>query len=137
MFLVLDLAQNQMLVKVRAELDKQRFHKAIEDIMFVANEANAYIDRQAPWTLKKEDPERMKTVLYVLAECIRCLGLIMQPLTPACAAKMLDQLKIADDQRDFASLSADCALKPDTAIDKPEGIFPRIVEEEEKAQAAG
>ena len=135
--MVLDMAQNQMIAKVRVELDKQRFHKAIEEIMLVANEANAYIDRQAPWTLKKEDPERMKTVLYVLAECIRCLGIIMQPLTPSCAAKMLDQVKVAEGERSFAHLSAEHALKAGKKIEKPEGIFPRIVEEEEKAQAAG
>jgi methionyl-tRNA synthetase len=61
----------------------------------------------------------------------------MQPLTPSCAAKMLDQVKVAEGERSFAYLSAEHALKAGTKIEKPEGIFPRIVEEEEKAQAAG
>lgn len=134
---ILDLAQNQMIGKLRTELDKQRFHKAIEEIMYVANEANAYIDRQAPWTLKKENPERMKTVLYVLAECIRCLAIVMQPLTPDSAAKMLDQVKVSESERDFLCLSADYALKSGTTIDKPEGIFPRIVEEETQQAVNG
>lgn len=130
---LLALAQDKMLGTLREELDIQRFHKAIELIMHVTNEANAYIDAQAPWTLKKEDLVRMRTVLYVLAETVRCLALVMQPFTPDSAAKMLDQLEIPEDQRQFNALSADYALKPDTAIEKPEGVFPRIQPQEEAA----
>ncbi len=134
---LLDMAQKDMLATVRTELDLQRFHKAIEFITNVTNEANAYVDHQAPWALKKEDPVRMRTVLYVLAEVIRCLALVMQPITPDSASKMLDQLEIPADQRGFEALCADYALKAGTKIEKPEGIFPRIVAEEEKQAVAG
>lgn len=132
---LLALSQEQMLPKVREELDVQRFHKALEVIMQVCDEANAYVDRQAPWTLKKEDPVRMRTVLYVLAETIRCLALVMQPVTPDSAAKILDQLEIPQNQRTFDALSADYALKSGAKIDKPEGVFPRIQAEDEKQAA--
>lgn len=134
---LLDLAQKEMLPKVREELDLQRFHKAIEIIMGVSHRANEYVDHQAPWALKKEDPVRMRTVLYVLAEAIRCLALVMQPITPESTAKMLDQLEIPQEQRDFKALSADYALTPGTNIDKPEGVFPRIQTEDEKQPVAG
>jgi methionyl-tRNA synthetase len=134
---LLNLVQTEMLPKVRDELDLQRFHKAIEVIMGATNEANAYVDHQAPWTLKKENPERMRTVLYVLAETVRCLALVMQPFTPESAAKMLDQLQIPQDQRGFDALSSDYALKGGVKIEKPEGVFPRIQAEEEKQAAAG
>ena len=84
------------------------------------------------WKLKKEDPERMKTVLSVLAEVIRCVAIAYQPVIPDSAAKVLDQLKIPADQRDYAHIHDDYALGS-VAIDKPEGVFPRIVLEEEAA----
>ncbi|MCB9995676.1 MAG: methionine--tRNA ligase [Rhodospirillales bacterium] len=133
---LLDHAQSRTLPGLRRQFDKFMIHRALEDVMHLVNEANTYIDHQAPWTLKKEDPERMKTVLYVLAETIRCLGLMMLPITPDSASKMLDQLKIPADARDFSAVSADSAIPGGTPIDKPEGIFPRIVEEEQQ-QAAG
>lgn len=133
---LLKLAQEDMLVKVRSHMDKYQPHKALEEIMKVTSEANAYIDHQAPWGLKKTDPERMKTVLYVLAETIRCLILIMQPITPDSASKLLDQLVVDENARNFDALTASSALKPGTAIDKPEGVFPRIVEEEDQKQAS-
>lgn len=104
--------------------------------MRVAYEANSYIDRQAPWGLKKTDPARMETVLYVLAEVIRCLALIMQPLTPDSASKMLDQLSVLENERSFAFIAGAHALKAGTKLPPPSGVFPRIVETEEQ-KAAG
>lgn len=130
-------ANGMMLQAVREHYDKFQINRALETIMAVAGEADAYIDAQAPWKLKKEDPDRMNTVLYVLAETIRCLAIIMQPVTPDAAGRILDQLSIPQDERNFGFITPDHAIKPDTSIDKPEGVFPRIVIEEEQQQAAG
>ena len=133
---LLQMAQVKMLAATRIELDQQRFHKALESIWDVVNAANGYIDAQAPWGLKKTDPARMATVLYVLSETIRCLALIVQPFVPDSAAKMLDQLVIPADQRDFTFIDAKFAIKPGTTIPAPQGVFPRIVEDEQKAASA-
>jgi methionyl-tRNA synthetase len=127
---LLNMAQVKILAASRMELDRQRFSKALEEIWSVVNAANGYIDAQAPWGLKKTDPARMATVLYVLAETIRCLGLIVQPFMPESSARMLDQLCVPADARDFTFLSAEHALKPGTKLPAPQGVFPRIVEEE-------
>ncbi len=127
--MLLKLAQIDMLEAVRAELDQQRFHKALETIWQVVTAANGYIDAQAPWTLKKTDQARMATVLYVLAETIRCLALVVQPFVPASSAKMLDQLAITETERTLQFLSPGHALKQGAALPVPEGVFPRIVEE--------
>ncbi|MCB1720799.1 MAG: methionine--tRNA ligase [Rhodospirillales bacterium] len=127
---LLDKAYKTMLDEVRENFNTFQIHRALEAIWRIVSDANAYIDEQAPWTLKKEDPARMNTVLYVLADVIRCLAIAVQPVVPTSAAKMLDQLKIPAEQRTFEHISADFTLKPGITIDKPEGIFPRIVEEE-------
>jgi methionyl-tRNA synthetase len=119
-----------MIETVRRELDVQRFHKALEAIWAVVDQANGYIDAQAPWALKKTDTVRMGTVLYVLTEVIRCLALIVQPVMPVSAAKMLDQLAIAESERDFTNLSPDHALNAGTIIPAPQGVFPRLMESE-------
>ncbi|CAN0389395.1 unnamed protein product, partial [Ascophyllum nodosum] len=45
--------------------ETQQLHKALDAILQVSRNANKYVDVQAPWVLKKTDPERMKTVLWV------------------------------------------------------------------------
>jgi methionyl-tRNA synthetase len=112
-------------------MDRQQFHNALTKIWEVVGEANRYIDHAAPWTLKKTDPARMATVLYVLAETIRRLALLTQPVMPDATAKMLDQLAVAAAARQFASLED--RLQPGTPLPKPEGVFPRFVEEEASA----
>lgn len=112
------------------ELDTFKVHRVLEEIWRGVSAANGYIDAQEPWTLKKTDTERMKTVLYTLAEAIRRLAIMIQPVTPNAASRILDQLKVAADQRQFEHITNTYTLKPGIEIDKPEGVFPRIVEEE-------
>lgn len=120
-----------LLDKVRAQIDVQSFSDAIETIWQVVRASNSYVDQQAPWKLKKEDPARMATVLYVLAETIRNIALLLQPLMPASMDKMLGLLEIAEGDRSFASCGEAGALKPGTALEQPEGVFPRFIDHEE------
>jgi len=119
-----------LLEVVREAMDAQSFHTALEKIWSEIRAANSYVDRQAPWTLKKEDPDRMKTVLYVLADAIRGLALITQPFVPEAIGKMLDQLSVGEGNRDFVSFGKAGRLAPGTELPKPEGVFPRHVEED-------
>ena len=114
--------------KLTELIETQAFHRALETIWQVVGAANRYVDEQAPWVLKKEDPARMATVLYVLAETIRHLAILTQPVMPDAMAKLLNQLKVPEDQRSFADLET--PLVPGVALEKPEGVFPRFVEEE-------
>ena len=86
--------------------------------------------REASWQLHKEDQARRDTVLYILAETIRHLGLYIQPFMPDSAAKMLDLLEVGADARDFECVGTGSALAPGTALPKPAPVFPRFVEEE-------
>jgi methionyl-tRNA synthetase len=118
-----------LLATVRPLMSAQLFHKALEAIWLVVTEADRYVDEQAPWALKKTDPARMATVLYVLAETIRHLALLVQPFMPESSAKILDQLSVGGGDRSFAALGPEHALKSATDLPKPEGVFPRFVEE--------
>jgi len=118
-----------LLAQLREHYDRQAFHKALEATWAVVSAANVYVDAQAPWALRKTDPARMATVLYVLAEVIRRLAILTQPVMPDAMGKMLDQLAVPEEARGFADL--DRALEAGTALPKPEGVFPRHVEEGE------
>lgn len=118
---------------LRREFDRFAFHKGLEHFSKVVYAANAYIDVQAPWGLKKTDVKRMETVLYVLAETIRCLAIAIQSVTPQSAAKMLDQVAAPMDKRGYEHISLEHALVPGTPLPTPEGVFPRIQPNEEKA----
>ena len=114
---------------LRERFTRQNFHGALIRLWEVVAAANRYVDEQAPWALNKTDPARMGTVLYVLAETIRHLAVLAQPVTPSAAGRILDQLGVDEDARSFATLGPGGALEPGTRLPKPEGVFPRYVVE--------
>ena len=103
------------------DMETFAFHKYAEHIWQVIFKANQYVDEQKPWGLKVTDPARMQTILYVLAETIRRLALVTQPILPIASGQILDQLAVKN--RDLESFSE--ALKPGTPLPEPKGVFPR------------
>ena len=92
--------------------------------------ANVYVDQQAPWKLHKEDPARRDTVLYVLAETIRHLGLYIQPFMPHSGSRLLDLLSISQELRNFSQIGSKYALTAGAKLPEPNPLFPRFSEED-------
>jgi methionyl-tRNA synthetase len=124
---VLLSAGQALLEEVRGPMREQAFHRALEAIWRVVGQANRYVDEQAPWALAKTDTARMATVLYALADTVRRLAILASPFMPGACARLLDQLGLPADARDFAALEGK-PLQPGTALPKPVGIFPRYIE---------
>lgn len=119
-------AAGGLLARVRTEIEEQAFHRMLDTLWAAIGQANRYVDEQAPWALAKSDLTRMRTVLYTLAEVIRHLAILTQPVMPDSCGRMLDQLAVSSAARDFAGLPR--RLEPGTALPKPVGVFPRFVE---------
>ncbi len=105
------------------------FAQALDAWMGAVFACNAYIDAQAPWTLKKTDFARMQTVLATLYICIAQLTLAVSPVMPQSMRKLLDAMGISDDLRTIEGLRshwysplAECNFR----LAKPEGLFPRL-----------
>ncbi|RWK11874.1 MAG: methionine--tRNA ligase [Mesorhizobium sp.] len=129
---ILDQAIEALAVARRA-MAEQGIHLALAAIFGVVAEADRYFASQAPWALRKTDPERMETVLWTTAEVVRRVTVLCQPFIPGSAAKLLDLLAVPADKRAFAHVHADHALVSGTALPAPEGVFPRYVEQDTKA----
>lgn len=112
----------------RAAIDSFALHLALAEIWAVVAEANRYFASQEPWILRKQDPARMATVLYVTAEVLRIVGIMAQPFIPTAAGRLLDLLAVAPESRDLAAIERSDRLPPGTRLIVPEPIFPRYVE---------
>ncbi|UUL83464.1 methionine--tRNA ligase [Sphingomonas qomolangmaensis] len=110
--------------------------QALEAWMRGVFACNQYIDAQAPWALRKTDPERMEAVLGTLIRAIRLCAITILPVVPAAAGAMLDQLGVED--RSHAALADEGWYAAHAAtgfrIASPTPIFPRLeIPEEEPA----
>ena len=109
------------------KLLRQSYGEALDEAWRVIRAANGYIDRQAPWALRRTDPPRMAAVLRVLVDVLRPIATVLQPFMPGSMAAMLDQLGVPADARDFAALAT--PVPGGITLPPPQGIFPRYTGE--------
>ncbi len=119
----------QLLAKTRPEIDNQRIHKALDMIWKVVADANKYFAGNEPWALKKTDPERMNSVLYVTAELIRVVAIMAQPVMPESCGKLLDLLSVDENKRNFSYADPEFSLSNGIELPAPQGVFPRYIDE--------
>ena len=123
-------AVDGLLDAVKEAVLHQQFHEALRLIWDVISQSNRYIDTMAPWSLKKTDIDRMGEVLAVLMEVLRQVAILLQPFMPQAAEALLDQFKIPQDERNFTRLAGQRRSHDGIMIEKPQGVFPRYVEDE-------
>lgn len=111
---------------MREQIGRQALHEALEEVWRVVRASNGYIDRQAPWALKRTDPPRMAAVLRVLVDTLRTIATVLQPVMPSSMDAMLDQLGVPRNARRLADLAS--PLPAGLVLPQPVGIFPRHVE---------
>jgi methionyl-tRNA synthetase len=100
------------------EFDRYAFSTGLDAWMGAVFACNAYIDAEAPWKLKKEDPARMAEVLGTLVAAIRPLAEAVSSVIPEAAAKIV---ALIDSGNDGAP------------IEQPTPLFPRLELEAEAA----
>ena len=101
---------------------------ALENLWRFVSRCNKYVDETAPWSLAKQggQEERLNTVLYTFAECIRLLQVFCAPFMPGLPPKMAKLLG-----NDPAALRWEDAgtwgvLEPGRRVRKGEALFPRV-----------
>mmetsp|Transcript_4494 Transcript_4494/g.10027 ORF Transcript_4494/g.10027 Transcript_4494/m.10027 type:complete len:197 (+) Transcript_4494:617-1207(+) len=105
----------------------QSIYRYIQEMIELIVATNKYIDEQAPWALRKTDPARADTVLYVVLEVLRYAAILYQPVIPSASNNILDQLTVPDNERTFSHLTDEFRLKFGTPLpSKPQGVFPRL-----------
>ena len=124
-----DLVQTAVGQKIPAAMEQLAISHAMEIWINAVFACNAYIDAQAPWALRKTDPERMKTVLATLYIVIAQLTVALAPAAPNAAEKLLSAMGIAPELHNLAGIQSHWyspLAESDFQLDQPVGIFPRL-----------
>ena len=119
---VLSVCQDQVL----PEFEILALSGALDAWMSMVYECNQFIDTQAPWALRKTDPERMKSVLATLVACIRILAITVRPVVPQGADNILDQIGVPKSARNFSDLSDPNWFADLIEGSPPSPAFPRL-----------
>ncbi|MFN3623800.1 MAG: methionine--tRNA ligase [Hyphomicrobium sp.] len=126
-------AADALYAKAREAMDRQAVTKYLDAVWAVVGDANRYFAAEEPWAKKKTDPKRMETILYVTAEVVRQVAILVAPVTPHAAEKLLQYLGQPDEAHTFKALGEAGRLVPGTVLPEPSGVFPRYVAPEADA----
>ena len=110
-FQLLDLVNRAAGEEVPEAFERFAFSVGIEAWLRAVFACNAYVDTQAPWALRKSDPERMAAVLGTLVSAVRELTRAIAPIVPEAADKLLTLIDAGDGG---------------SPIPQPTPIFPRL-----------
>jgi len=104
------------------------FNRALQVVWNVISLANKYIVVNAPWELAKDaaQAERLKTVLYYLAETLRLITLVLQPIIPETSKKMAAALGLKDETFNLVDRGKWGLLKPGSKVLIGPALFPRL-----------
>jgi methionyl-tRNA synthetase len=124
-------AATDMVASYRGHMQDFAFNRALQDVWAVISMANKYIVTSEPWVLAKDPAraERLKTVLYYLAETLRLIGLVLLPVMPETSVKMAAALGIPLDSHKKLNLPDHGIwglLEPGTGVQLGESLFPRL-----------
>jgi methionyl-tRNA synthetase len=111
----------------QSALDNFQVDGAIEAIKKINQLGDGYVEKNKPWELAKTDEKRLTEVIYNLLEVLRHLGLMLWPIMPETAEKILTSLSQKDfNSKDIKTLQVWGLLEPDSQISKVSSLFPRI-----------
>tara|TARA_B110001452_G_scaffold218974_1_gene190861 strand:- start:25 stop:1566 length:1542 start_codon:yes stop_codon:yes gene_type:complete len=103
-----------------------------QDINFYVNftvnalfDTNKYFNDQEPWK-KKDDPERLNTIVYVGLEMIRKISFMLYPIMPNSIIKALGAFNLKVNDIIFESISSHDLLKIGDNIKKIDILFKKI-----------
>ena len=132
---VLDLV-NQSINKVEESLSNFKFRDACTEFMNIARIGNKYLADEEPWKIIKENPERVKTVIFISLHISSVLAIVSEPFIPFTSKKIKNILNFKDEINwTWEGLKKnDFLINENHKINEPELLFDRIEDSEIQLQ---
>lgn len=119
---------------ISSSLERYRFREALGELMNVARLGNKYLADEEPWKIVKENPERVKTQMYVALQIAAALSVLAEPFLPFTSQKLKTILKL-DNSFGWNDISHKSDLVPaGHQIGQAELLFAKIEDEEIQKQ---
>ncbi|KAF2515396.1 methionine--tRNA ligase [Flavobacterium zhairuonense] len=90
---------------ISSSVERYRFREALGELMNVARLGNKYLADEEPWKVMKDNPERVKTQMYVALQIAAALSVLAEPFLPFTATKLSKILNLGDLKEHFAGFS--------------------------------
>ena len=127
-------AVEQTVRKATADFERFQISLALQDVWALIGHANRYVVEREPWKLAKQAEDRsiLETALYSLAETVRVIAALIEPVMPETTTRIRRMLGVGPQSWD--DLLGD-RLRPGTRLGQTEPLFPRVEKTVEELRA--
>ena len=117
-------------------MDTYHISNALVELWAIISRANKYVDETEPWKLAKseveEDREKLKSVMFHLAETLRKIAILIAPFMPGKSDEILKQLNLSTENKSWDLVYSYSEISENTkVVEKPEPLFARLDRDEE------
>ena len=112
--------------KLNQLIDEQDLNIYIKKVIEYSFDSNKYFNDSEPWSLKKTDENRMNSVLYSIVEQIKNISILLLPIIPNSANKILDVINVSKDQRVISDINKSKTLNHNKELGNIEILFRKV-----------
>ena len=107
-------------------IDKQDLNNYIKQVIEYSFDSNKYFNDSEPWSLKKTDAKKMNSILYSIVEQIKNISILLLPIIPISANKILDIMNIKKELRNITEINKNISLNHDKELGNIEILFKKV-----------
>ena len=113
-------------INLRNEMNNQNLNNYIKSVINICFLTNKYINDEEPWKLKDIDTKKMNNILHLALEQIAKISILLDPIIPNAATKVLDALNIKSKVRNLSFLDGGSIFNDEVKINDLNILFKRI-----------
>ena len=128
---------NQSIINIDSHLNNFKFRDACSEFMNIARIGNKYLADEEPWKIIKDDPERVKTIIFLSLHFSSVLAIVSEPFLPFTSKKIKSILKSDNHEMKWSwdnLKNNDFLISENLKINQPELLFSRIEDSEIQKQ---
>ena len=107
-------------------IDKQDLNNYIKKVIEYSFDSNKYFNDSEPWSVKKTNINKMNSILYSIVEQIKNISILLLPIIPISANKILDVINVNKDLRVISQIKKENTLDISKELGDIEILFKKV-----------
>jgi methionyl-tRNA synthetase len=107
-------------------MNKQNLNEYIKMVVNFSFEANKYFNDSEPWSVKKNNPTRMHSILYTISQQIKNISILLSPIIPESTNKVFKIMNLAKEEIKIENILNSDLFNHDEELKGLEILFTKI-----------
>jgi len=107
-------------------MNNQDLNEYIKIVVSFSFDGNKYFNDSEPWAVKKNDPERMRTILFTIIQQIKNISILLNPIIPNSTNKVFALMNLSKENISIDKINDDNFINYEKELDNLNILFNKI-----------